>query len=179
VKGVLFNVAQEVVERRLGADVWDDVLDRSNVDGAFTSLGNYPDSDLTEIVRAVAEVAQVTANEVLYLVGREGFADLAARHEHLLAGFDGWRSVLVALDDVIHPEVLKIYPDASVPRFSVLSDPGGPGPFVLEYRSERGLCRLAEGLIVALGDAYGHALSVEHRDCVHRGGESCVLEIDE
>ena len=42
-KGVLFNVVEDVVTEALSAEAWDDVVDDSGVDGAYTSLGTYPD----------------------------------------------------------------------------------------------------------------------------------------
>ena len=183
-KGVLFNVVEEVVESTFGADVWDDVIERAGVDGAYTSLGNYPDDELVSIVGAAAQIAGVSRSDVLVLAGTEGFAHLAGRHESLLAGYSDWRQVVASLDGIIHPEVRKIYPDASVPTFTVGPDSvaGATPPVeendvvVIEYRSERHLCRLAEGLLVGLGRWYDTPLTVRHRSCVLDGDDRCLLE---
>ena len=53
-KGVIFNLAEQVVTDDYGADVWDDVLDQAGLEGAYTSLGSYPDGDLTALVAATA-----------------------------------------------------------------------------------------------------------------------------
>lgn len=179
-KGLIFNVVQEVVEDRFGPEVWDEAVERSGVDGAFTSLGSYADDDLVALVGAIAEVARVPTADVLVLAGRHGFARLAGRHPELLVDMHDWRDVLSGLDGIIHPEVLKIYPDATVPSFSVGAVEGAAsGPLVVEYRSDRHLCLLAEGLILGLGDWFERQLAVEHRSCVHRGDEICVIEVDD
>lgn len=51
-KGIIFNLAEEVVSDAYGPDTWDDLLDAWGVDGAYTSLGNYPDDDLHRLVAA-------------------------------------------------------------------------------------------------------------------------------
>lgn len=175
-KGVIFNVVEEVLGEAFGPEMWDRAVDRAGADGAYTSLGNYPGGDLTKIVAAVSELANLSRDQVLAAAGRLGFKHLAGRHAELLAGATDWRGVLEQLDGIIHPEVRKIYPDAQVPMFEAQR---GDGTLVLEYRSHRQLCRLAEGLIQGLGDWYTTELDVRHLACVNHGDDVCVLEVGE
>jgi hypothetical protein len=87
-KGVLFNIVEDVVSEALSADAWDDVIDRSGVRGSYTSLGNYPDDDLAGIVGAAAAVADMSEDDTLRLSGRAGFKHLVRRAPHLLDGLD-------------------------------------------------------------------------------------------
>ena len=48
-KGILFNVVEDVVTEAMSEDAWDDVVDAAGVDGSYTSLADYPDSDLAAI----------------------------------------------------------------------------------------------------------------------------------
>ena len=176
VKGVLFCVVQDVVETEYGADAWDDVIALAGVDGAYTSLGNYPDIELVAIVNALRGRIEGRAPDVLVMLGRRGFDRLARRHVELLEEFDGWRIVLRQLDAIVHPEVQKIYPDAAVPRFDISDVADG---IRLVYRSERNLCALAEGLALGLGDHYGTSLDVRHESCRLRGDADCVLIVSE
>ena len=175
-KGVLFNVIEEVVESAMSPDAWDDVIEAAGVSGAYTSLGNYPDADLDAIVRAVGAAAGLSIDDTLRLAGRLGFERLAARAPSQLARCATWRDVLTTLDDIIHPEVLKIYPNADVPRFDVTDTAEG---LLMDYRSSRGFCALADGLAVGCGEWFSAALSVEHVSCVHRGDERCRLRVTE
>lgn len=177
-KGIFFNLAQEVVEDRFGADVWDDAIDLAGVDGVYTWLGTYPDADLHALVRALSVLLGRTAGEVLVLVGRGGFASLAAHHGAVLAGLDGWRALLSSLDGIIHPEARVVHPDATPPQFVELGGTAGE-PMRVEYRSGRGLCALAEGLVLGVGDWFGTPLTVAHRLCTHRGDATCVIEVDD
>lgn len=175
-KGVLFNIVEEVVSEVLSEDVWDDVVERSGVGGAYTSLGNYPDSELNDIVGEVAAEADLSGNETLRVAGQLGFKHLVARAPHLVEPYSSWRELLAALDDIIHPEVLKIYPDADVPRFAVSED---GDDLIVEYSSTRALCALADGLIVGTGTWFETTLIVRHETCLHQGDSSCTMRVTE
>lgn len=175
-KGVLFNVVEDVVTAALGHDTWDDVVETSGVSGAYTSLGNYPDGELVAIVVALSEKLSLSVDDTLRLAGRLGFEPLASRAPELLSSCPDWRSVLTSLDDIIHPEVLKIYPDSDVPRFSVVD---GDDAVTVHYSSERGMCALADGLLVGCGAWYSAELEVEHVTCVHRGDDTCTMRVSE
>lgn len=175
-KGVLFNVVEDVVTEAMSAEAWDDVVEGAGVSGAYTSLGTYPDGDLVALVGAAAEAAGLSEADTLRLSGRIGFKHLVRRAPHLMDGLDDWRSVLGALDDIIHPEVRKIYPDAEVPGFD--TEPDGDALRVV-YTSKRGLCALADGLILGSGEWFDKTLDVEHVACIHDGDESCTMRVSE
>lgn len=171
-KGLLFNIVEDVVAEALSADAWDDVIDAAGVDGSYTSLGTYPDADLMAIVGATAEIAGISVDDTLRLAGRLGFKHLAQRAEYLLNGIDGWQQLIEALDDIIHPEVRKIYPDSEVPGFAATA--GAAGLRVV-YTSSRGLCALADGLIRGGGEWFNSELDVVHESCANAGDPSCTM----
>lgn len=174
-KGVIFNVVEEVVTEAYGADTWDALLDAAGVDGAYTALGNYDDVQLVALVDAAASALDTTTDEVLRIVGRAGFAKLSARYPHFVASHATSRTVLQELNSVIHPQVLSLYPGASVPEFSVAGD---DAQLVLLYTSARGLCHLAEGLAEGLADAFGEDVAIHQSTCRHRGDETCQIVVD-
>src|SRR4029450_10824779 len=53
-KGVVFNLLEEVVRRRHGEDTWDALLDQAGLAGSYTSLGSYPDEDMSKLVLAAS-----------------------------------------------------------------------------------------------------------------------------
>jgi len=175
VKGVVFNVVEDVVEETLPGNSWDDAVEAAGVRGAYTSLGSYPDADLVGIVGALSDSTGLPTDDVLRHAGRHGFAHLAGRHPELLEGISDLSSLLAQLDDVIHPEVLKLYPDAQTPRFRV--ERREDGTLVLTYESERGLCALAEGLVAGAADHFGVDARIEQPRCAHRGDDVCQIEV--
>ncbi|MFZ4519852.1 MAG: heme NO-binding domain-containing protein [Microthrixaceae bacterium] len=172
-KGVLFNVVEDVVQTTLPADSWDHAVMASGCGGAYTSLGDYPAADLERIVGALAEQTGLPPEDVLRHAGRHGFAVLAERHPELLEQDMDLGDLLHGLDGVIHPEVLKLYPSAQPPSFAVRDT--GPDRWELVYESRRGLCHLAEGLLVGAAEFFGRSATVEQPTCVHRGDDRCVL----
>ncbi len=175
-KGVVFNVVEDVVREVLSEDAWDDVIVEAGVDGAYTSLGTYADEELAAIVAVTARAADMTASDTLRLVGRRGFKHLASRAPHVLDGLDDWRAVLISLDGIIHPEVLKIYADATTPGFEAVTD---GDDLRVTYTSSRRMCALADGLILGSGDWFGTELVVEHESCVEDGDDSCTMRVSE
>ena len=173
--GVLFNVVEDVVDETLPADSWDSALDTACLTGAYTSLGDYGDEELVGIVSAVAGQTGLAPADVLRHVGRHGYGQLVGRQPDLVAGIDDLGALLHQLDDVIHPEVLKLYPEAELPAFAVTDE--GPGRWRLDYRSRRRLCHLAEGLIEGAAATYGVDVRIDQPECCLDGGEHCVLVI--
>src|SRR5437879_12104481 len=64
-KGVIFNLLQEVVTRAHGEDVWDSMLDASGLAGAYTSLGSYHDEDLKKLVDAACKACGLSHCDAL------------------------------------------------------------------------------------------------------------------
>lgn len=156
-KGVVFNAAEEAVTEIYSADTWDDLIDAAGVDGIYSSVGDYPDTELVNIVKAASEATGLSVDEVLVAVGRKALKYLAARVENLLVGCAGPFEMLLMIHDVIHVEVMKLYEDAVPPSFEYwrLSD-----GLRMRYRSARCLDALAEGLILGVGDRFDVELSV-------------------
>ena len=108
-KGVIFNAVEEIVRAEHGEDVWDDLLESAGLSGAYTSLGTYPDEQMTALVDAASASLGVSHEDLLRHLGRRVFSYLAARNPELMTAFSDSRSLLRGLNSVIHPEVRKIY----------------------------------------------------------------------
>src|SRR5690606_27411138 len=85
------------------------------------------------------------------------------------------RAFVLALNDIIHPEVRKLYPGADVPDFGF--DTRDPDVLRMTYRSARRLCAFAEGLIEGAARHYGEDVAVRQTACMHRGDSACVFEL--
>jgi hypothetical protein len=174
-KGVVFNLLEEIVSRDYGEDAWDDLLDAAGLEGVFTSLGGYPDEDLSALVAAASTALEMPPNEVVRWFGRNALPLLAASHPHFFAAHESARPFILTLNDIIHPEVLKLYPGADVPVFDF--DASSDELLVMGYASPRRLCAFAEGLIEGAADHYGQTVSIEQTQCMLRADPKCVLEI--
>ena len=173
-KGVVFNLLEQLVSRDYGEDTWDALLDASGLDGSYTSLGSYPDEDLAKLVRAAADALATPADDVVTWFGRSALPLFAVRYPQLFTPHRSTRSFVLTLNDIIHPEVRKLYPGADVPEFDFdVRDE----LLVMGYHSPRKLCAFAEGLLLGAADHFGERLTIEQPLCMKRGDEHCVLEI--
>ena len=173
-KGVVFNLLEAVVQREMGDDTWDALLEQAQLDGAYTSLGNYPDDEMMKLV-AVASSALKKSPDIVRWFGRSAIPLLATKHPQFFEAHKSTRPFLLTLNDVIHMEVRKLYPGADVPVFNY--DTSSPDVLLMEYMSPRKLCALAEGFIEGTAAHYGEELTLEQPTCMKRGDHKCVLRI--
>jgi predicted hydrocarbon binding protein len=175
VKGIVFNLLEEVVSRDHGEDAWDALLETAGLDGAYTSLGSYSDEDLMKLVGAASSALGAPGEEIVRWFGRSALPLLADRYPEFFEPHSSTRSFVLTLNNVIHPEVRKLYPGAEVPVFDF--DTSSDEVLVMGYASHRKMCALAEGLIEGAASHYGEQALIEQPKCMVRGDEKCVLEI--
>lgn len=174
-KGIVFNLLEECVTGEYGEATWDSLLDAAGLDGAYTSLGSYSDGDLFKLVAAASSALSVPSDEIVRWFGRSAIPLLSDAYPGFFESHHSTRPFLLTLNDIIHPEVRKIYPGADVPEFDF--DASSEKVLVMGYRSKRRLCAFAEGLIEGATAHYGEQAAIEQPECMHRGDERCVFEI--
>ncbi|HAN96815.1 MAG TPA: hypothetical protein DCQ98_05005 [Planctomycetaceae bacterium] len=163
-KGVVFTEFLDLVENRFGLETVERVLDagQTATNGAYTAVGTY---DHRELLRMVVQLATETGLPVSALVKAFG--------GHLFDVFrDGYPGVLESsrstfeflpsVEQAIHVEMRKLYPDAELPDFEY--ERSGDDSLTVVYRSSRPFADLAEGLIEACIRHYGDDLQVARED---------------
>lgn len=174
-KGIIFNLLEQVVSREYGADGWDSLLENAGVPGAYTSLGSYSDVELMKLVRAAADRMKVSTDEALRWFGVRAFALLAEAYPQFIKGHKSCRTLLTTLNSVIHHEVRKLYPGAEVPDFQF--DTSSADVLVVRYRSARKLCSFAEGLMEGAAANFGEEAALEHVQCMKRSEAYCQWNV--
>jgi hypothetical protein len=174
VKGIVFTLLEETIVDEHGMDAWDRILEEAGLDGVYTTLGNYPYEQLVTLLQAAEPVVGYSGRRAQQWFGRRALHRLADRYPELFEPHTSTREFALTLNDVIHPEVRKLYPGAEVPTFALDEDPED-GNLSLRYESERGLCSFAEGLLLGTGDRYGEEIGVQQPRCVHEGDSYCDL----
>jgi len=174
-KGIVFNLLEEVVIAQHGEAAWDSLLDATNLEGSYTSLGSYPDEEIVKLVVAGAAALGISPTEVLRWFGREAMPLLAKRYPVFFTDHRTAHSFILSVNSIIHPEVRKLYAGAHCPffRFEQKAD----GTLLMTYDSPRKLCALAQGFMEGAGDHFRQAVSIEHLTCMHRGDDKCLLSI--
>jgi hypothetical protein len=174
-KGIVFNLLEEVISRHHGEETWEQLLQAAGDDGVYTSLGSYSDERIAALVREASKALGIAPGDVLRWFGRQSMPLLAARYPAFFTGPANTRSFLLTLNDIIHPEVRKLYPGAYVPVFDF--DSSSPDVLFMGYQSDRKLCALAHGFIEGAADHYQEEASVEQPQCMHDGAPRCLFEL--
>ena len=174
-KGVIFNLLEQAVSTEFGAATWDKLLDDAKLSGAYTSLGSYADAEIIALVDVASKALKLPPPDVLRWFGHRAMPMLFARHPDFFSKHAATRSFLLTLNDIIHPEVQKLYPGAITPvfDFGVSED----GDLVIGYSSPRKLCALAEGFIKGSAEHFHEQADIEHQQCMHEGAVKCVFHV--
>jgi Haem-NO-binding len=176
-KGIIFNLLERVIVSKHGDNRWDEILDAARLNGAYTSLGSYPDEELKTLIAAGGALLGMTPDELLRWFGRMAMPLLAEQYPHFFVPHHSTRSFVLALNSIIHPEVRKLHPGAMCPHFQFEIDENQGAELMLEYKSPRGLCALAHGFIEGAADHFSESIVVNHHRCMQQDGASCLLGI--
>ncbi len=174
-KGIVFNLFEAVVQQEHGEDAWDDLLDAAGLDGAYTSLGSYEDADFAKLVHAASTSWDMLPHDIIRWFGRSAIPLIAATYPSFFAPHASTRPFVLTLNNIIHPEVRKLYPGADVPDFDF--DTSSPDVLLMRYRSPRKLCAFAHGLVEGAAAYYREEVTFEQPACMHRGDKECVFRI--
>eukprot|EP01037_Dinobryon_pediforme_P013051 gene13051-13153_t len=147
-KGVIFNLLEDVVTAAHGAQAWPDLVDAAGVDGVYTSLGSYPDAEILALVDTAAAIQGQSPATVLRWFGRGALPLLALRFPEFFVRHHTARSFIATANDIIHPEVRKLYAGARCPHFHFTD--ADDGRLLIGYQSPR---RIGVGRTSGLHDA--------------------------
>ncbi len=174
-KGILFNLLEEVVIREHGEVAWERMLELAAAEGAYTSLGTYPDDEFMDLVGAACRLLDQREEAVELWFGREALPLLADRYPDFFKPHSSTRPFLLTLNRIIHPEVHKLHAGANTPVFD-FGDSNGA--LTMRYVSPRRLCHFGEGLVEGAAAHYGEEVDITQPSCMRRGDESCELRIE-
>ncbi|MGJ8597552.1 heme NO-binding domain-containing protein [Sulfitobacter sp.] len=167
-KGAIFVELVSMAENAFGEDVVDDVLDKADLDngGAFTTVGNYPCSELVKIVMAFSEHSGISPEVLQRMFGHWMLDHFVENYAEFFEGKTDSFSLLEAVDGEIHVEVKKLYPEAELPVFAAerLSD----NHLSLTYSSPRPLVEFCHGMIEASLKRYGETAEIGRCPVAHQ-----------
>ncbi len=148
-KGVVFVELIKMAEDAFGEDTVDDVLEKADLEngGAFTTVGNYPCSELVKIVVAFSEFSGLSPDVLQTKFGHWMMGFFIQHYPEFFEKKDSAFALLESVDQEIHVEVRKLYPDAELPRFDTARR--GDNTLEMVYSSPRPLHAFCQGLIEA------------------------------
>lgn len=176
-KGVVFTEFMDMVEDVFSDDILDEIIEKADLPhgGAYTTVGTY---DHQEIVRLVVALGEETNTEIPVLLEAFGKYLLGRFYAGYPAFFDEAKSVfdfLANIDSYIHVEVLKLYPDAELPKFN--HELHSDQHLSMYYQSSRHFEDLAVGLIKGTLEHFGIEGNVSKEDSSWEGKEAIKFDI--
>jgi hypothetical protein len=161
-KGVVFTELMEFVEDNMGFDVADEVIKKADLanGGAFTQGGNYPFEELLKMVIALSEVSGKSIPELLEIFGEHLFYKLVKIYDKDIKEKNGALSFIDSIEEIVHVEVKKLYPDADLPTFETESKTDAE--LTLVYSSEKQLEAFAKGLMIGCSKFFNEPLDIEY-----------------
>ncbi|WP_298632572.1 heme NO-binding domain-containing protein [uncultured Umboniibacter sp.] len=162
-KGVVFTEFFELVETTFGEDVLDDIIDKADLDseGAYTAVGKYDHDDMVKLVEALSAEINVPVPELIETYGKYLFGRFVVIYPGFFDGVSSTFSFLSRIDNHIHVEVKKLYPDAELPVFDAIIN--GP-KMTMTYDSKRPFGYLAKGLINGCIEHFGETIEIIRAD---------------
>lgn len=171
-KGIVFTKFIEMVEERFSADSAEDMIEACQLPsgGAYTSVGTYDHNEMVALLVQLSKMTGETVPNLLRSYGNFLFGEFARLYTVFFDGVESSLTFAAQIDEVIHVEVLKLYPDAQLPKFETLAR--SDDMLKIVYRSDRHLGDLAEGLLEACIAHFGEQGSVRlERENLQEPGE--------
>lgn len=163
-KGIVFTELLEMVEEKFSANMVDDIIDDCDLasSGAYTAVGTYPHEEVVALVAALSKHTGISVIDLLKTFGEHLFGQFAKGYPSFFTNITGALPFLNGIEDVIHAEVKKLYPDAELPRFT--SEIFTQNQLVLVYESTRHFEDLAEGLIIGCIKYFDEAIELQRQN---------------
>ena len=163
-KGIVFTEFIEMVETKFSPELADDLLDSCDLPsgGAYTSVGTYDHTEMATLITALSERIELPVSQCIHTFGVYLFERFNALYPTFFDGHTCALDFLAGIEDVIHVEVKKLYPDAQLPRFDI--ERPHTNTLIMTYRSERHLGDLAHGLIEQCIRHFDQSIELQRED---------------
>jgi len=146
-KGIVFTEFLELVEDKFGLEMVDYIISNSELpsQGVYTSIGTYSFSEMLQLLTHLSEKTKISIDKLLLTYGEHFFSVIEQSYPGLLASYKDPIDMLSSIENHIHVEVQKIYPDAELPTFKVIEK--SERTLIMDYTSSRAMHHFGLGLM--------------------------------
>ncbi|MBL9154943.1 MAG: heme NO-binding domain-containing protein [Verrucomicrobiales bacterium] len=159
-KGIIFTEFTEMVESVFGFDTLDTIIERANLPsgGQYTAVGTYDHGEMVSLVIQLSAATGMEVPALLKAFGTHLFHRFAKIYPDMIAGESSALGFLDRVETHIHREVLKLYPNAELPRFENhwVTD----RELEMVYHSNKHFEDVAEGLILGCLEHFNETAEV-------------------
>lgn len=170
-KGLVFTELLEMVEERYGYELVDQLLTDQELPsgGVYTAVGTYDHAEMVRLVHKLSQQTSIPIPDLLRAYGRYMFATFTRTYRPFIEGTTTAFSLLSSIQDYIHVEVRKLYPDAELPHFTIRQP--AENHLTMHYVSERKLADFAHGMIEGCLAHFGETATILKKDLVPDGSQ--------
>ena len=154
-KGVVFTEFYEFVEEQYSPVVLQKIINGAELksQGVYTATGTYPFCEMGALVGSAVKESGLPVETLMKAFGRHLLSYFSFTNPQHFEGVQGTFEFLHVVENHIHVDVRKLYPDAELPTFEMVEQTDQR--FVMIYKSSRGLGDLCEGLIEGCMEYFG------------------------
>lgn len=170
-KGIVFTEFLEMVEQTHNYDLVDELLTENDLPsgGVYTAIGTYQHQEMVTLVVSLSEKTQTPVPDLLRAFGKYLFGTFESGYPSFFTAAPDAFSFLESIENHIHIEVKKLYPDAQLPRFKTKRV--DEKTLEMIYYSDRSMADFALGLIEKTFEHYKEGVSILREDLVENGSE--------
>lgn len=146
-KGIVFTEFLELVEEKFGLEMVDKIISASELEsnGIYTSIGTYSFSEMLQLLQHLSANTGISIDNLLLVYGEHFFGVIETSYPGLLATYKDPIEMISSIENHIHIEVRKIYPDAELPVF--ILEEKTENTLTLIYKSNRAMHHFGLGLM--------------------------------
>jgi len=146
-KGIVFTEFLDLVEAKFGLEMVDSIIESSQLEskGIYTSVGTYEFSEMLQLLKHLSTNTNISIDNLLLVYGEHFFSVLETSYPGLLTTYKDPIDMLSSIENHIHVEVRKIYPDAELPTFKTIEKTDTS--LIMIYKSSRAMHHFGLGLM--------------------------------
>jgi hypothetical protein len=146
-KGIVFTEFLDLVEKKFGLAMVDHIISKSKLEseGIYTAIGTYSFSEMLQLLEHLSASTEIPIDTLLLVYAEHFFSVIETNYPGLLATYNDPIEMLSSIEDHIHVEVRKIYPDAELPTFKAIEKT--ENTLILNYKSSRAMHHFGLGLM--------------------------------
>jgi len=176
-KGIVFTEFIEMVEDVFSPEIADQIINDSQLDsdGAYTAVGTYDHHEILAMVTHLSELTSIPVGDLVQAFGKHLLQRFTKLYPVFFNNVDDTFTFLDTIENHVHIEVLKLYPDAELPSFTI--DHADDETLIMTYKSSRPFAMLAQGLIKGTAEHFNETISIEMVDLSNGQGNHARFEL--
>ena len=159
-KGIVFTEFLDLVEDKFGLEMVDKIISQSTLEseGIYTSIGTYSFSEMLQLLQHLSRNTSISIDDLLLVYAEHFFNVIEKSYPGLLATYRDPIEMLASIENHIHIEVKKIYPEAELPTFII--EERTENSLIMIYKSSRAMHHFGLGLMNKTFDHFNSKASM-------------------